>query len=40
MGGPDSVRKQLLGVRCGDSLQVQTAAAQDRFTLDGLKTFV
>ena len=26
--------------RCGDSLQVQTAAANDRFTLDGLKMFV
>ena len=26
--------------RCRDSLQVQTAAAHDRFTLDGLKSFV
>ena len=39
VGGPDSVRKQL-SASLGDSLQVQTAAANDRFTLDGLKTFV
>jgi putative ABC transport system permease protein len=39
VGGPDSVRKQL-SQSLGDSLQVQTAAANDRFTLDGLKTFV
>jgi putative ABC transport system permease protein len=39
VGGPDSVRKQL-SESLGDSLQVQTAADNDRFTLDGLKTFV
>ena len=39
VGGPDSVRKQL-SESLGDSLQVQTAAANDRFTLDGLKMFV
>jgi putative ABC transport system permease protein len=39
VGGPDSVRKQL-SESLGDSLQVQTAAENDRFTLDGLKTFV
>ena len=39
VGGPDSVRKQL-SASLGNSLQVQTAAANDRFTLDGLKTFV
>ena len=39
VGGPDSVRKQL-SESLGSSLQVQTAAAHDRFTLDGLKTFV
>jgi putative ABC transport system permease protein len=39
VGGPDSVRKQL-SQSLGDSVQVQTAAANDRFTLDGLKTFV
>jgi putative ABC transport system permease protein len=39
VGGPDSVRKQL-SASLGDSLQVQTAAANDRFTLDGLKMFV
>jgi putative ABC transport system permease protein len=37
--GPDSVRKQL-SASLPDSLQVQTAAAHDRFTLDGLKSFV
>ena len=37
--GPDSVRKQL-SAALPDSLQVQTAAADDRFTLDGLKSFV
>jgi putative ABC transport system permease protein len=39
VGGPDSVRKQL-SESLGGSLQVQTAAANDRFTLDGLKMFV
>jgi putative ABC transport system permease protein len=39
VGGPDPVRKQL-SASLGDSLQVQTAAANDRFTLDGLKMFV
>ena len=39
VGGPSSVRKQL-SESLGGSLQVQTAAAHDRFTLDGLKTFV
>ena len=39
VGGPDSVRKQL-SESLGGSLQVQTAADHDRFTLDGLKTFV
>jgi putative ABC transport system permease protein len=39
VGGPDSVREQL-SESLGDSLQVQTAADNDRFTLDGLKTFV
>jgi putative ABC transport system permease protein len=39
VGGPDSVRKRL-SASLGDSLQVQTAAANDRFTLDGLKMFV
>ena len=39
VGGPDSVRKQL-SESLDDSLQVQTAAAHDRFTLDGLKSFV
>jgi putative ABC transport system permease protein len=37
--GPSSVRKQL-SESLGSSLQVQTAAAHDRFSLDGLKTFV
>src|SRR6185503_20335940 len=37
--GPDSVRKQL-SASLPDSLQVQTAAEHDRFTLDGLKSFV
>jgi putative ABC transport system permease protein len=39
VGGPDSVRAQL-SKSLPDSLQVQTAAAHDRFTLDGLKSFV
>jgi putative ABC transport system permease protein len=39
VGGPDSVRAQL-SASLGDSLQVQTAAANDRFSLDGLKMFV
>ena len=39
VGGPDSVRKQL-SASLPPSLQVQTAAADDRFTLDGLKSFV
>ena len=39
VGGPDSVRTQL-SESLGSSLQVQTAADHDRFTLDGLKTFV
>ena len=39
VGGPDSVRAQL-SESLGSSLQVQTAADHDRFTLDGLKTFV
>jgi len=39
VGGPDSVRAQLSN-SLPDSLQVQTAAAHDRFTLDGLKSFV
>jgi putative ABC transport system permease protein len=39
VGGPDSVRAQLSGA-LGDSLQVKTAAADDRFDLDGLKMFV
>ena len=39
VGGPDSVRKQL-SASLDKSLQVQTAAANDRFTLDGLKMFV
>jgi putative ABC transport system permease protein len=39
VGGPDSVRKQL-SESLPQSLQVQTAAAHDRFTLDALKTFV
>jgi putative ABC transport system permease protein len=39
VGGPDSVRAQL-SESLPDSLQVQTAAAHDRFTLDALKSFV
>ena len=39
VGGPDSVRAEL-SKSLGDSLQVKTAAADDRFDLDGLKTFV
>ena len=39
VGGPSSVRTQL-SESLGSSLQVQTAAEHDRFTLDGLKTFV
>jgi putative ABC transport system permease protein len=39
VGGPDSVRKQL-SESLPHSLQVQTAAAHDRFTLDALKSFV
>jgi putative ABC transport system permease protein len=39
VGGPDSVRKQL-SASVGDSYKVETAAANDRFTLDGLKMFV
>jgi putative ABC transport system permease protein len=39
VGGPDSVRAQLSD-SLPDSLQVQTAAANDRFTLDSLKSFV
>jgi putative ABC transport system permease protein len=39
VGGPDSVRKQL-SESLPHSLQVQTAAADDRFTLDSLKSFV
>lgn len=39
VGGPDSVRKQLSD-SLDSSLQVQTAADHDRFTLDGLKSFV
>jgi putative ABC transport system permease protein len=39
VGGPDSVRAQL-SKSLPDSLQVQTAAADDRFTLDELKSFV
>ncbi len=39
VGGPDSVRAQLSDALPA-SLQVQTAAAHDRFTLDSLKSFV
>jgi putative ABC transport system permease protein len=39
VGGPDSVRAQLSESLPG-SVQVQTAAANDRFSLDSLKTFV
>ena len=39
VSGPDSVRAQL-SKSLPDSLQVQTAAAHDRFTLDSLKSFV
>ncbi len=39
VGGPDSVRAEL-SKSLPDSLQVQTAAAHDRFTLDALKSFV
>ena len=39
VGGPDSVRAQLKKSLPG-SVQVQTAAANDRFTLDSLKSFV
>jgi putative ABC transport system permease protein len=39
VGGPDSVRAALRD-HLPPSVQVQTAAANDRFTLDGLKTFV
>jgi putative ABC transport system permease protein len=39
VGGPDSVRAQLKD-SLPSSVQVQTAAANDRFTLDSLKTFV
>jgi putative ABC transport system permease protein len=39
VGGPDSVRAQLSDA-LPSSLQVQTAAAHDRFTLDALKSFV
>jgi putative ABC transport system permease protein len=39
VSGPDSVRAQLSKSLPG-SLQVQTAAADDRFTLDSLKSFV
>jgi putative ABC transport system permease protein len=39
VGGPASVRSQL-SQSLGDSLQVRTAAADDRFDLEGLKTFV
>ena len=38
-GGPDSVRAQLSHA-LPSSLQVQTAAKHDRFTLDSLKSFV
>jgi putative ABC transport system permease protein len=39
VGGPDSVRTELSSSLPG-SVQVQTAAADDRFTLDELKSFV
>jgi putative ABC transport system permease protein len=39
VGGPDSVRKQL-SEALPSSVQVQTAAQNDRFSLDSLKTFV
>ena len=39
VGGPDSVRAQLSD-SLPASVQVQTAAAHDRFSLDSLKTFV
>jgi putative ABC transport system permease protein len=39
VGGPDSVRAEL-SKSLGESLQVRTAAADDRFDLDGLKMFV
>ena len=39
VGGPDSVRAQLKD-SLPQSVQVQTAAANDRFSLDSLKTFV
>jgi putative ABC transport system permease protein len=39
VGGPDPVRAQLSESLPG-SVQVQTAAAHDRFSLDSLKTFV
>jgi putative ABC transport system permease protein len=39
VGGPGSVRAELSRA-LGDSLNVRTAAADDRFTLDGLKMFV
>ena len=39
VGGPDSVRAEL-SKSLPDSVQVQTAAADDRFTLDELKSFV
>ena len=39
VGGPDSVRAELSKSLPG-SVQVQTAAADDRFTLDSLKSFV
>jgi putative ABC transport system permease protein len=38
VGGPDSIRKQLAAEL--PQYTVQTAAEQDRFTLDGLKQFV
>jgi putative ABC transport system permease protein len=38
VGGPDSIRKQLAAAL--PQYKVQTAAEQDRFTLDGLKQFV
>ena len=39
VAGPDSVRSELAAALPGD-VQVETAAANDRFTLDGLKSFV
>jgi putative ABC transport system permease protein len=39
VGGPDSVRASLASA-LPDSVQVQTAEEDDRFTLDGLKGFV